>query len=275
MYETQLTGEGGAATDSPVFAPGLLTGRTALVTGGGSGIGFAIAGELGGLGARVFIASRNEERLRSAAARLAERGVDAAYATVDIRDVGAVEALLETVADRFGVPDYLINNAGGQFAAPPLDISTNGFRAVVDLNLSGTWHVTRTFAAQVLKTGHGGKIVNIVLSLENGLPDMVHAGAARAGVINLTRSLALAWGPHGLTVNAVAPGSVDTAALTAGYDAAEIRSWTRRLPIKRLASAREVALAVAYLLSPAGDYVTGTTLFVDGGEHLMGPLPEA
>ncbi|MEX1204545.1 MAG: SDR family oxidoreductase, partial [Dongiaceae bacterium] len=175
---------------------------------------------------------------------------------------------------RFGGIDILVNNAGGQFAAAPLDISANGFRAVVDLNLNGTWHMTRAFGAAAVAAGRGGKVVNIVLSLFNGLPQMVHAGAARAGVINMTKSLAVAWGRHGITVNAVAPGTIDTAAL-AQYDQAALQADVRRLPIKRMGGAREVALAVAYLASPAADYVTGTTLIVDGGEHLMGAVPEA
>ena len=261
-------------TEPAVFAPGLFSGRTALVSGGGSGIGLAIARELGGLGAQVVVAGRTVETLEKAVAELRRDGIDAAAHPVNIRREDEVATLFAALGERFGGIDILVNNAGGQFAAAPLDISANGFRAVVDLNLNGTWHMTRAFAAAAVAAGRGGKVVNIVLSLFNGLPQMVHAGAARAGVINMTKSLAVAWGRHGITVNAVAPGTIDTAAL-AQYDQAALQADVRRLPIKRMGGAREVALAVAYLASPAADYVTGTTLIVDGGEHLMGAVPEA
>lgn len=266
-------------TNKPIFAPGLLAGRTALVTGGGTGIGFAVAEELGGLGARVILAARTAERLDEAAARLRDAGIDAAAELVNIRREEEVAALFDRIADRFGAPDILVNNAGGQFAAPALDISANGFRAVVDLNLNGTWHMSKAFALRRIAAGTadaqpGGRIVNIVLSLFNGLPHMVHAGAARAGVVNMTKSLALEWGRHRITVNAIAPGIIDTPAL-AQYDMGELKDAVQRLPIKRMGTPREIALAVAYLVSPAGDYVTGTTLIVDGGEHMMGAMREA
>jgi citronellol/citronellal dehydrogenase len=144
----------------------------------------------------------------------------------------------------------------------------------VDLNLNGTWLASQAFAKAAVAAGRPGRIVNIVLSAFTGAPQMAHSGAARAGVINLTKSLAVAGGRHGITVNAVAPGTIDTPAL-AQYDALEREAELRRLPIKRMGTAREVALAVVYLVSPAGDYVTGTTVIVDGGDHLMGAVREA
>lgn len=257
-----------------IFAPGLLAGRTALVTGGGTGIGLAIAGELGRLGARVVLAARTLERLDEAAAGLRAAGIAAEAERVNIRAEGEVEALFDRLAGRGLAIDFLVNNAGGQFAAEALDITPNGFRAVVDLNLTGTWLMTRAFAARAIAAGRGGRVVNIVLSLFTGLPHMAHAGAARAGVINLTKSLATAWGRHGIAVNCVAPGTIDTPAL-AQYDRAAMEAEIRRLPIKRIGRPEEIAFAVAYLLSPAGDYVTGTTLVVDGGEHLIGAVAEA
>lgn len=262
-----------------IFAPGLLTGRTALVTGGGTGIGLAIARELGGLGARVVLAARTVERLDAAVAGLQADGIEAAAEPVNIRNEEEVAALFDRVAERCGVPDILVNNAGGQFAARPLDISANGFRAVVDLNLNGTWHMSQAFARRFVAAGRAearfdGRIVNIVLALFSGLPNMVHAGAARAGVVNMTKSLAVELGQHHITVNSIAPGIIDTPAL-AQYDRTEMEDAVRRLPIKRMGTAREVALAVTYLVSPAGDYVTGTTLIVDGGKSLMGAAREA
>jgi NAD(P)-dependent dehydrogenase (short-subunit alcohol dehydrogenase family) len=259
---------------SLIFRPGLLAGRTALVTGGGTGIGLAIAHELGALGARVTIAARDADRLRQAAAGLKQAGIEARAETVNIRKEGEVGALLDRLQEAHWLPDILVNNAGGQFNADPLAITANGFRAVVDLNLNGTWHMTKAVGERLVTTGSPGRIVNIVLSLFQGLPGSAHAGAARAGVINLTKSLALAWAKHGITVNAVAPGTIDTPAL-AQYDRAEMEADIQRLPVKRLGRPEEVAQLVAFLVSPAGDYMTGTTLILDGGEHLIGPVPSA
>jgi NAD(P)-dependent dehydrogenase (short-subunit alcohol dehydrogenase family) len=259
---------------SSIFCPDLLSGRTALVTGGGTGIGFAIARELGALGARVAIAARDGERLAHAAAELTDAGIEARAETVNIRKEGEVATLLDRLEATGWLPDILVNNAGGQFHAEPLAISANGFRAVVDLNLNGTWHMTRALGERLVAAHRPGRIINIVLSLFQGLPGSAHAGAARAGVINLTKSLALAWGRHGLTVNAIAPGTIDTPAL-AQYDAGEMAADIQRLPIKRMGRPEEVAQLVAFLVSPAGDYMTGTTLILDGGEHLIGPVAAA
>lgn len=250
-----------------VFAPGLFAGRTALVTGGGTGIGFAIAEALGALGTSLIIAARTEERLAAASARLKDNGIDCIWHPVNIRDEKQVEALFETLAGEKRLPDILVNNAGGQFEAPALKISPNGFRAVVDLNLTGTWLMSHAFAKRRIEGPGGGRIVNIVLSIDGGSPGYAHAAAARAGVINLTKTLASEWARYGLTVNAVAPGTIRTSGLDQ-YDAAKIQAGVDTLPIKRMGEVEEVAHAVAFLVSPAGDYVTGTTLYVDGGKHL-------
>jgi citronellol/citronellal dehydrogenase len=256
-----------------VFAPGLFKGRTALVTGGGTGIGFAIAETLGGLGARVIIAARTEETLTKASAQLREKGIDCTWHPVNIRDEKQVEALFEKLASEKRIPDILVNNAGGQFEAPALKISPNGFRAVVDLNLTGTWLMSQAFAKRHIDAAGGrggdaagGRIVSIVLSIDGGSPGYAHA-AARAGVINLTKTLASEWAKHGLTVNAIAPGTIRTSGLDQ-YDPKKIAAGVAALPIKRMGEAIEIAHAVAFLVSPAGDYVTGTTLYVDGGKHL-------
>ena len=256
-----------------IFAPGLFSGRTALITGGGTGIGFAIARELGTLGAAVVIAARNAERLAAASSRLAGEGIDAAWHQVDIRNEKQVAALFDALVAEGRLPDILINNAGGQFAAPAARISPNGFRAVVDLNLTGTWHMSQAFALRHIAGSGGGRIINIVLSIEGGSPGYAHAAAARAGVINLTKTLAIEWAPHGLTVNAVAPGTIRTSGLEQ-YDPAAIEAGVAVLPISRMGEPAEVAHAVAFLASPASDYVTGTVLFVDGGKQLARRAPE-
>jgi len=258
----------GAQLDT-VFRDGLFDGQLALVTGGGTGIGLAVARLLGRLGARVVIAARTEDRLERAAASLRSEGVAAHAIPLNIRDETQVAAVFDRIGEEHGLPDLLINNAGGQFSAPSLEISPNGFRAVVDLNLNGTWHMCRAYGERLVAAKRPGRIVNIVLCLESGMPGMAHAGAARAGVVNLTRTLAVEWARYGVTINAIAPGTIDTEAL-AQYDAASMAEGVAKLPIPRMGTAHEVAELTAFLLSPAGSYITGALLPLDGGEHLMG-----
>ena len=255
--------------DLPVFAPNLLGGKLALITGGGTGIGFATARELGSLGARVILAARDFERLEKAAGVLEAEGIEAHVHAVNIRDEKQVEALFEVVVDQHGLPDILVNNSGGQFEAPAVKISANGFRSVVDLNLNGTWHMTSAFGRRLLEAGKPGDIVNIAIVVNNGAPGYAHAAAARAGVINLTKTLAREWGKFGIRINAIAGGTIDTPGLEQ-YDRAALDAAIKKLPIERAGTAREMALAVIYLVSPAGAYTTGSTLDVDGGEHMGG-----
>lgn len=250
-----------------LFATDLLRGRTALITGGGTGIGLAIARELGQLGAAIVIASRTSTALAAAAIELGEHGINANWFATDIRVERDVEQLFDNLQASRCSPDILINNAGGQFAANALDISSNGFRAVVDLNLNGTWNVTRAFARQVISRQTAGRIINIVLSVDSGSPGYAHGAAARAGVINLTKTLASEWAKHNITVNAVAPGTIRTSGLDQ-YDPHKIEKSIAALPISRMGEPAEVAQAVAFLVSPGGDYITGTTLVIDGGKHL-------
>ncbi len=254
-------------SDAPVFAPGLFAGKHLLVTGGGTGIGFAIAREFAALGARITIAARTELKLQAAADELRKLGADAAWHAVNIRDEAQVEALLDDVARDRGLPDFLVNNAGGQFAAAALDISANGFRAVTDLNLQGTWQMCRAFARRAIAVHSGGRIVNIVFSDVEGAPRFAHAAAARAAVVNLTKTLAMEWARAGILVNAVGPGTIDTEGIRQ-YGEEDSGRDVAGLPVPRLGTPREVALAVAYLCSPAGGYVTGTVLVVDGGAAL-------
>lgn len=259
-----------------IFAPDLLIGRVALVTGGGSGIGLAIAQELGALGAKVAICGRNPDKLESARAGLEAEGVTCLAVPCDIREPEQVQALAAAVLAAWGAIDFLVNNAGGQFPAPVEQTSYNGWRAVIDNNLNGTFLMTKVVAeAAFFPQGHG-RVVNIVANMWRGFPGMAHTGAARAGVVNLTQSLAIEWAPKGILVNAVAPGIIRSSG-TDRYPASLMATAIRATPLQRAGTVEDVAHAVTYLRSPAGDWVTGETFCVDGGARLWGdiwPIPD-
>ena len=260
-----------AAQETPetIFRAGLFAGRHVLVTGGGTGIGFAIARLFGRLGARVTIAARTARRLEAATAALCEDGIAAHWHEVNIRDDASVASLFEALGSAGAVPDVLVNNAGGQFVANATDISSNGFRAVMDLNVQGTWHMTSGFAKRLIASGRPGVIVNIVFEHVGAYAMLAHAAAARAAVVNLTKTLALEWGAYGIRVNAVGPGYIGTEAIKQ-YDEAHREGAVQSQPIARLGSPEEIAAAVCFLASPASAYTTGAYLVVDGGHALMG-----
>ena len=247
-----------------VFAPGCMKGRTALVTGGGSGIGRASAQLLADLGARVTVVGRRPEPLAETAAHNPER---ITVATADLREPDQVDAMLETVASC----DFLLNNAGGQFVAQAQDITYNGFRAVTRLNLDAPWYLTTQVANRFFIPAGYGKVVSITMTPHRGMPLMAHSSAARAGVESLTRNWAAEWGRFGIRAVALAPGIVHTEAWQRyGLSPEQVGAG---LPAGRLQTADEVAAMVAFLFSPAGDYITGTTFTCDGGFDIAGPTP--
>ncbi|MDX2171073.1 MAG: SDR family oxidoreductase [Deltaproteobacteria bacterium] len=251
-----------------VFAPDLLAGQTALVTGAGTGLGRAIAQQLAEAGADVVLAARNLERLQQAAAEIRRdtgRRVEAAF--VNIRDRATVEALAADVAARVGAIDMLINNAGGQFAQPARDFSPKGWQAVIDTNLTGTWHMTQVFGGVMLARG-AGSIVNIIAVIGRGFPGIAHTAAARAGVLELTRTLAIEWGPS-VRLNCVAPGPIQTEAFKVTYDP-NIDTLCEGIPIARFGGPDEIAYATIFLASPAASWITGEVLYVAGGQQLYG-----
>ncbi|MEZ5597537.1 MAG: SDR family oxidoreductase [Pseudomonadales bacterium] len=256
------------------FREGLFEGRTVLVTGGGRGIGREIALAFARLGANCVIASRNPDNLAPTADAIRALGRRCLATPVNIRDPDAVEALVNAALGEFGAIDFLVNNAGGQFPARPQEISDNGWRAVIDLNLNGTWNVISRMSPHMLERGVGA-IINIVhiYSFGRGAPDFAHSGAARAGVANLSRSLAFHWARRGVTVNCVAPGTIDTAGVREEeFSASDKPDFEQllvsQIPAQRLGRAEETAAMCVYLCSPAGRYITGADLFVDGGNYL-------
>lgn len=254
---------------STIFRQGLFDGHVAIVTGGGSGIGLATALSLGELGARVAICGRNSERLAGGEQELRARGIDVFASCCDIRDVDAVGAFANAVEARFGKATVLVNNAGGQFPTTAETVSPKGWEAVIRNNLNGTFFVTQTIGTRHMIPARRGRIVNVIANIARGFPGMIHTGAARAGVENLTKTLAIEWAAHNVQVNAVAPGIVRTSG-TDQYPPELVEASRRRTPMKRLASAGEVAQLIAYLACDAAHFVTGETWYIDGGAHLWG-----
>ena len=252
-----------------VFVPGMYSGQTIVVTGGGSGIGRCTAHELASLGAHVVLTGRKIEKLATVAAEIAEDGGTCSHYAFDIRDEGAVRENVEAMlADRRQIHG-LVNNAGGQFLSPLAVISKKGFEAVVATNLTGGFLMAREIFTQCM-ADHGGAIVNMLADMWRGMPGMGHSGAARAGMENFTRTAAVEWSLAGVRVNAVAPGSIASSGLET-YDkavSAEIKRLRHTVPLKRMGSEAEVSSAIVFLLSEGAAYITGTTIRIDGGSIL-------
>jgi NAD(P)-dependent dehydrogenase (short-subunit alcohol dehydrogenase family) len=255
-----------------VFAAGLFEGSVPVVTGGGTGLGREAAHAFGHLGGRVVIAGRTAARLDEVAASIEGSGGSCLAVPTNIREPAQVDALRDAVYGRYGKVDFLVNNAGGQFPGLPSTISDNGWRSVVDLNLNGTWNVTSRFMGPMAEAG-SGSIVNVVhtFSFERGAPMFVHSGAARAGVVNMVKTLAPYLMRRGVTINAFAPGVFSTPGMVESELATVGRTeagFAEELVAEgttiRLGTVDEMAAMILYLCSPAARYVCGATIVADG-----------
>ncbi|MEI6410119.1 MAG: SDR family oxidoreductase [Bacteroidota bacterium] len=253
-----------------MFQPDLFKGKTVLVTGGGSGIGLEIARQFLQCGATLFIASRKQERLDKALEILRPFGNAHALA-LDIREPEQIERLADLIAAESGKLDILINNAGGQFPSPAADISPKGWQAVVNTNLNGTWFVTQTMAKRFFFEQKAGIVVSIVVNNFRGFPGMAHTAAARAGVSNLMQSLAVEWADKGVRLNCIAPGIIQSSGLE-NYPPSLVAGIAETIPMKRLGTVEEVAALTLFLSSPLAAYMTGDTIYMDGGARLWGDV---
>src|ERR1700676_899554 len=257
------------AVHPTVFASDALEDRVVVVSGGAGGIGRAIAWLFARLGAHVAVVGRDREKLDTLVAELASRELKASAYTADIREPEAVSALFDTVWTAQGRIDILINSAGGQFPQAAIDFSIKGWNAVIDTNLNGTWYMMQAAAQRWRDRKHPGSIVNIVVVTTHGLYGIAHSIAARAGVIGLSRSVAVEWAPLKIRVNCVAPGAIETEGWQV-YSPEARSAYPRSNPMMRAGSAWDVAEACGYLAGPSGGFVTGETLTGDGGGQLWG-----
>jgi citronellol/citronellal dehydrogenase len=252
-----------------IFRDGLFAGRTIVVSGGGTGIGRATARELAALGAHVVICSRSMDHLEPTRAEIAAAGGAVTAIACNIRDPEAVASFFRQVRAEIGPVHGLVNNAGGQFLSPAELITPKGWHAVVETNLTGTWYMSRAALDAGMRES-GGAIVNVVMEMWRGFPGMAHSGAARAGVVNLTQTLALEWAPYAVRVNAIAPGLINSSGLTRYPPEVQagLAGIAAEVPAQRMGTEAEIAAAVIFLLSPAAAFISGTTLKVDGAGSL-------
>jgi len=262
------------SSHSQVFRDGLLDDQVVVVSGAGSGFGREMALELSRLGAVVVGCGRRAEPLAETADLAAGLPGTFEHEQLDIRDEEAVERFFDGLLERHGRLDVLVNNAGGQFLSPAEAISPKGFRTVIDLNVQGTWLMTHAAATKAFIPQGGGKVLSVTLSPHNGMPGMVHSGAARAAVENMMRTLAVEWARFGIRTCALAAGQFATETLLTKYPQVVVDNLERSIPLGRAGRPEEMAWLVAYLASPAGDFFSGTTITIDGArDNWAGPWP--
>jgi len=254
-----------------MFASDLFNDQVIIVTGGGTGIGLAIARRFGALGARVVLASRSQAHLDEGARALAGDEVRALTVQTDVRDPAQVDRMVERTLEAFGRVDVLVNNAAGNFICRAEDLSPNGWNAVIGIVLNGSFYCSRAVGRHMIARGDGGAIVSILANyVWTGSPGTIHSAAAKAGVMSMTQTLAVEWARHRIRVNAVAPGPIESpgAAKQLWPTGEAAQRIADSVPLGRWGRPEEVADAVAYLAAPQAGYITGEVLTIDGGAWL-------
>jgi citronellol/citronellal dehydrogenase len=257
--------------ENTVYRPGLFKGKVVLVSGGGSGIGRCTALLFARLGAKVVISGRSQDKLDAVAAFAKSKRAKITAIAANIREPEQVDALFKRIAKDIGPLDILVNSAGGQFPQDAIDMADKGWAAVINNNLNGTFYMMQRAARAFRDAKRPGSIVNVVVVTERGMPGVAHTVAARAGVIGLTRTVAVEWAPLNVRVNCLAPGLTATEGLDV-YPEAARKEFPLANPMKRAGTPMEVAEAAVYLAGPSASFVTGEVLTVDGGGKLWGEL---
>ena len=252
-----------------VYRPDLFKGRVVAVTGAGSGLGKAIAVLFARLGADLAINGRHEGRLLEAKTLFESLGARVHTKLFNIRDADACQAFIAETWDALGGLDVLVNNAGGQFPQAAIDFKPKGWNAVIDSNLNGTWYMMQAAARHWIDQKKGGNIINIVADFWRGMPGVGHTAAARAGVVYISKTVAVEWAPHGIRINSVAPGTIESSGF-AHYLPEAVKSYADGNPMKRVGDAWDVAEACAYLAAPSGKFITGEVITIDGGQQCWG-----
>jgi len=256
-----------------MFREDTFEGTSVLVTGGGTGIGREVALEFAGHGATVGVAARREEPLQSTVGEIEAKGGAASWRTVDIREEERVEECVDGFWDEWGGIDVLINNAGANFVSPAAGVSPNGWRTIIDINLNGTFLMSRAVGHKMIG-GDGGRIINMsATNAERGSPMIAHSGASKAGINSLTESLAVEWGPAGLTVNAILPGPVRTEGSDKQLwdDEEMVDKMTDQIPLGRFGRPDDIAPLAMFLASEMGGFINGALIPCDGGDRLRSP----
>lgn len=252
-----------------VFRDGLFKDKVVLVSGGGTGLGKHASEQLARLGASLVICGRDAERLEAAAEDLRKLGARVLARPMTIREPEQVCELMDAVWKEFGRLDVLVNNAGGQFASPALEIKPKGWNAVIDTNLNGTWYMMQAAAQRWQQHGQPGNIVNVIAVIWRGLPMVAHTCAARAGVVYLSKTVAVEWAPYNIRVNCLAPGTVETDAFNY-YSEAGRANFQQANPMKHAGEPQDVTEGITYLASEASKFITGEVLTIDGGQQVWG-----
>jgi NAD(P)-dependent dehydrogenase (short-subunit alcohol dehydrogenase family) len=257
-----------------IFVPDALQGRVAIITGGGSGIGFGIAKAFTAVGAKLVIASRKQDVLDKAAASLRDIGGQVLTVQADVRDASQVEEMVKATIEHFGALDIMIANAAGNFVVPTAEMTYNAWRTVIDIDLNGTFYCAKAAYPYLRKSRFGGRLIAIsTMRALEGWPGCAHAGAAKAGIMSLIRSLSAEWGEEGIRCNTIAPGAIgNTEGVKKIYeDTGEANAQLAQIPLRRMGLVEDIAAAAVFIFSDAGSYVTGTDFVVDGGRQRRMP----